>query len=183
MRMRRELTAEVVVLILALLAGCSDRALPEPLGRLPRTDLDMWRTDCRTMVVEEQTTKGPDPEMEGMRQRELPFQQATHRFFCGPPGWSVYVGAADRVVGICVDDDLRSQPIQHSLDRGRSLLAKHFGAALASEIAVGAECPYRPERTARGLVRWEQRQPYIKNPDGSLKNLGSHNACCWEVAE
>src|SRR5262245_18006909 len=124
-------TKSAIALALTLVA-CGQRS--EPLGKLPRAKLAEWAEDCETPIVEEPAIKGKDPTMVGKRWRETTFQHATHRFVCKPPGWAVYVGDNDRIVGLCVDDRKRL-PMEDYLPRARRLLSRHFGEALTTEIA------------------------------------------------
>lgn len=174
--------SSTVIAVLAM-TGCGQPA--EPFGKLPRSKLSDWARDCNSEIVEEPAIKGKDPTMVGKRWREATFQNATHRFACKPPGWAIYVSANDRVVGLCVDNKLRPDPIEDYFTRARRLVGTHWGVDLAADITKD-KCLFEPETVAHGLLRWEQGLPDVVNPDGSMSyhpNVGSLWACCWEVKD
>lgn len=177
----RAMNRATYMLTVALIFGCGKS--PEPLGKLPRDRLADWAADCDAPIVEEPSLKGKDPMMVGKRRRELTFQKATRRYLCRPPGWSVYVDASERIVGLCVDNKLWPNPIEEHLQRAAPLIAKHMGEELAEELTKGT-CRFEPESVGHGLIRWKQDLPNVVKPDGTVSyhpNVGTLQACCWEL--
>jgi len=170
------------VVVFALL-GCGRH--PEPFGKLSRDKIADWKADCSGEIVEQPVSKGEDPTMSGRRDRTLALQQATHRFLCNPPGWAIYADSSDRIVGVCVDDDVGfPAPYERHVERARRILTKHFDSAIVSDMTK--KCPYEPEAIGHDLLRWEQDLPAVQKPDGSYgfsKPVGTQFACCWEVTE
>jgi hypothetical protein len=174
-----------VLLFCALALACSGCDKPQPFGKLPRGNLSEWADDCDSPIVELPAVKGPDRSLRGKSYRETTFQHATHRFNCKAPGFTVYVGDEDRIVGFCVDNKVWPKPIATELERAHRLFAKHFGTKLADKLTEGM-CPLDPESIEPDLLRWHQAIPWVQGPDGSWRyhpNVGSIWSCCWEVRD
>jgi len=156
------------------LLGCGRH--PEPFGKLPRDKIGDWKADCSGDIVEQPVSKGEDPTMSGRRVRTLAFQQATHRFLCSPPGWAIYADSSDRIVGVCIDDDVGfPAPYETHVERARRILPKHFDPGLVASMTNA--CNAEPEHVGN-LLRWFQALP-----SGLTGPVGTQFTCCWEVRE
>lgn len=173
-----------IAIAAGLLLGCKTTP-PSPLGFVD-DKLSGWASECTTGLVQLPFVKGPDP-LAGIRLRELPFQRATQQHKCGPPGWSLYVDATRRVVGVCVDDRTATveRPRAKHIDLAAELFFNRFGSKFAQEVTRD-ECTREPVRVPHGLLRWSQDVPRVRGPDGTPQYsppVGTLAACCWEVIE
>ncbi len=119
---------------------------------------------------------------------KAPFQAASYSYVCPHPGWSLYVGRSDRIVGFCVDNSLGVGPVwkpfESALDRARPLLARHVSDSFANEVTQDG-CSFLPQTIAHGLRRWDQPLRSVIGKDGrtSHPGVGTLDACCWEVID
>src|SRR5688572_6034317 len=171
------------VIVVALAISCGKT--PDPFGKLTKTKLSEWTADCERQLIEEPALKGKDPMMAGKRWREAAFQNASRRYHCKPPGWSIYVDGGDRIVGLCVDEDVRRRPLEEAEERSRRMITKHMSYSLADDITKG-KCTFKPEKIGHELLRWSQDLPSVIKADGTKgfhEPVGAASACCWEVQE
>jgi hypothetical protein len=180
MRMR----GRALIPVLVVLAAACENRKPQPLGKLPRSELASWAADCPSEIQEKPAIRGRDPAIHVFG-RDSTFQQASHRFVCDAPGWAVYVDSTDRVVGMCVDNNLRAEPGKRDhLERARPLIGKHWGPEMAASMTTDS-CLSVPIRVGP-FLRWSQDMPKVQLPDGTWTfgpNTGALWSCCWEVAE
>lgn len=177
------MTGRLLAAIAAVAALASCRQ-PPPLGSF---STDAWTKDCEQPIVREDPR---DPSTPGpiLRDGGPAFARAIRRYRCPPPGWAVYTDGADRVVGLCVDDDTRplarsqgtfSAVVVHETDRARKLIAAHWGHDRAGVMLKGTEdhCAPQSADVGRGLVRWGASQLSYPQPE----TIRSQFMCCWEV--
>lgn len=169
-------------LLLALFAvsgtGCDRSA---PLGTFTRNDVSKWASDCETSIVEENPR---DVHVPGplLRDGGPAFEHAAHRYRCRPPGWAIYTDRDSRIIGLCVDDEIRySDGTQVSeIDRARMLITTHWGRKRATQMLQGVStndhCS-RDTESISGMLRWRDSAfIYLDEP-----RMRSRDMCCWEV--
>jgi hypothetical protein len=174
------MTTRTLVLFVLLLAACK-RSAPAPLGSL-KGHRAAWQADCPNPLREEAVVRGPDFLASMSRMRKVVFDKAAKRLTCEHPGWALYYDNAERIVGLCVDDQV--VPEQSHLARAAPLLLKHLPAELVHDMTN--RCAWEPEHIKHGLVRWYQRLPFVRDAEGHSTvhpPVNTLTACCWEVRE
>lgn len=181
-------------LLLVAVLGCDHSS---PLGTFTRNDLPKWKTDCDAPIVEEGPRDLPalNPPL---RDGGPAFERAVRRYRCPPPGWAVYTDDDNRVVGLCVDDEIRypvygekdwqevaagKRPATErvsEIDRARDLITARWGDKLAGDMLKGIsgdKCSRDSERVAHGMTRWGAGQFIYLDAE----RIYSRSMCCWEV--
>jgi hypothetical protein len=176
-----------IALVLLVVHGTGCKNEPQPLGKLPRNGLASWAADCPS-EIEEQPAKGGQREFVGTVFGEVrtTFRHADHMFVCKAPGWQLYVDQRDRVVGLCIDDNVYAEPGNRGVaERAQRQISKRWGDELAATMTQGT-CAARTARIGP-FLRWlRYAPPVVRLPDGTETRApitGTLVTCCWEVAE